>query len=138
MGPRGLYGGSPVLIIEDNEITADITAAALRAVGVKDVEVAGNGIEALKLLDQLGEDLALIVCDLHMPEMNGVEFLRVLADQKCGVPIVLMSGDESPLLESTERFGVAFGLNIAGAVSKPLDKEKLAEITAHAVTAEQL
>lgn len=67
----------------------------------------------------------LILLDIFMPHSDGFEILADLKKRASPVPIVLISGHESFYLEAAERFGEANGLNIIGALQKPIRAENL-------------
>jgi CheY-like chemotaxis protein len=61
----------------------------------------------------------VVVLDLEMPGMDGIELLRFLADAKCRAKILIVSGLGDKVLETAERLAGARGLNIAGTLRKP-------------------
>jgi two-component system, sensor histidine kinase and response regulator len=80
-----------VVVIDDEEMVAELTAAVLSASGF-DVVVAHSGKAALQLIREVIPDA--VICDVRMPEMSGEEvFLRLRLDPKTHhVPVVFMSG----------------------------------------------
>jgi DNA-binding response OmpR family regulator len=62
----------------------------------------------------------VIILDLAMPEVDGVEILRFLADAACQASILIFSGLEPRVLEAAGRLAGARGLKIAGVLSKPV------------------
>ncbi|MBL8165009.1 MAG: response regulator [Anaerolineae bacterium] len=79
-----------ILVVEDYPVTQRMLALALRNHGY-DVLIAGNGREALRLLDDQTADLALI--DIAMPEMDGIDLLRHLRTDNrfVGLPVIMVS-----------------------------------------------
>jgi DNA-binding response OmpR family regulator len=67
----------------------------------------------------------MVVLDLGMPGMDGVELLRFLADQQYRSPVLIVSGFDRRVLESAFRLGEALGLNMAGPLEKPVRLERL-------------
>jgi YesN/AraC family two-component response regulator len=65
-----------------------------------------------------------------MPDMDGVELTRFLADQKYRGPVLIVSGFDRRVLESAFRLGEALGLNMAGPVEKPVRIDELEELLA--------
>jgi two-component system, OmpR family, response regulator len=61
-----------------------------------------------------------IALDLSLPGRDGVELLRFLATSKCRARILIISGFDPRVLETSGRLGVARGLNIAGTLMKPV------------------
>lgn len=72
----------------------------------------------------------LVCLDLAMPQVDGIELMRFLADEHCPSKLLIMSGSEPQLLHSALRLGEALGLPIAGTVAKPLRIEAFKELLA--------
>ena len=62
----------------------------------------------------------VLVLDLVMPEIDGIEILRHLAEDGCKIPILVMSGYSGKLLESARSLGDAFGLPCVQSLKKPI------------------
>ena len=97
-----------ILVIEDNPIVAKVVIALLAKQYA--VKWAGNGREGLALLS--AESFDLVITDLLMPEMEGLETIRALRGQFPGIPILAMTGGSrfgSPgdLLHMAQDFGAA-------------------------------
>jgi CheY-like chemotaxis protein len=83
----------PILIIEDQPDIREITADILRTEGYE-VQTAGNGAEALALLRTAERLPKLLILDLMMPVMSGIEFRREqLRDPRlAAIPVVVLTG----------------------------------------------
>lgn len=85
------------LIVDDSSVMRKIVERCLRATGLNfsDVLEAGSGVEALEVLR--GEKVDLIVSDIQMPHMDGLEFLRQVKAAKLapGVPVVMIATESS-------------------------------------------
>jgi len=75
----------------------------------------------------------LVFLDLVMPRFDGIEVLRTMAADKIASKIILISGAEKELLERTEALAKSWGLNVAGAIAKPLDPADLQKRIAEAL-----
>jgi CheY-like chemotaxis protein len=109
-----------ILLVEDDEIDVMNVRRAFKKNNIYNpLWIAGNGVEALELLrgDQIPRERRLVLLDLNMPRMNGIEFLRELrADSELkAVPVVVLttSDDERDRVE-------AYQLNVAGYILKPV------------------
>jgi CheY-like chemotaxis protein len=109
-----------ILLVEDDEVDVmNVRRAFDRAHVSNPLFVAGNGIEALAMLrgNALPADRRLVLLDLNMPRMNGIEFLRaVRADSELRtLPVVVLttSNDEHDKID-------AYDLNVAGYLLKPV------------------
>jgi DNA-binding response OmpR family regulator len=67
----------------------------------------------------------MVVLDLGMPGMDGIELLRFLAEQSFQSPVLIVSGFDRRVLESSFRLGEALGLRMVGPLSKPVRLEEL-------------
>ncbi len=67
----------------------------------------------------------IVLLDLMMPNMDGVEVIRSLAQINCSATLVLMSGYDEGVLHSSDRLAREYGLNVAGHLSKPIAISKL-------------
>ena len=70
----------------------------------------------------------IIILDIKMPKMDGVEILRQLAVKKCQANIILISGFDSGVLHSTSMLANELGLNIVAQVNKPVQIQKIQKI----------
>ena len=84
-----------VLIVDDEELIRGVTAAMIARLGC-DTRMASNGQEALERVAALGDRVRLVLTDIHMPVMNGVEFVRTLRARPGAPKVVAMSGKFTP------------------------------------------
>ncbi|WP_246542661.1 EAL domain-containing response regulator [Paludibacterium yongneupense] len=115
-----------VLIIEDSAAQAALAADLCRALGVKRVRFARNGQDGLEQLCQSLPDLILL--DLEMPVMDGVQVLQEMANDTLHVPLVLVSGKDSQLIASVEMLGRELGLPLLGGLQKPIIASALLDL----------
>jgi two-component system chemotaxis response regulator CheY len=113
-----------VLIVEDSSTTRSMIRAAVEEAGeeLNTVE-ASSGFEALKLLPR--EDYALIVTDINMPGINGLELINFIRkdERYRHIPLVIVTTERSA--EDRDR-GLAMGADAY--VSKPFKEEELREV----------
>lgn len=119
-----------VLLLDDDELMLEIGDEMLRSLGADAVYCAQNGEQGLALLDTCAEPPDLLVCDLRMPGMDGIEFLRHVSLRGYGGDVVLLSGVSSGVLKSAERLAREHGLNFLGVLEKPPAREQLAAMLA--------
>ena len=112
-----------VLVVEDDAYVRDYLSAALETSGQGlEVSTAPNGREAAERLAAGGTDLVLT--DINMPEMNGVELVRHLRANHPTVQVVLMSGASADWLPELVREG----LDDLPLLTKPVSVSQLLEL----------
>lgn len=121
-----------VLIIDDDPILRAISQSYFAALGSQSIFVAGNGRQALQVISDQAGTIEFILCDLNMPELDGVEFLRHLKDSNFQGAIGIVSGEDLSVIETARKLAQSYNLNIAGTVQKPLDKATFDQLIANA------
>jgi two-component system cell cycle sensor histidine kinase/response regulator CckA len=99
--PAALPGRETVLVVEDEEAVRRLVLAALEGNGYR-VLVAGDGVEALKLISSHSGPLDLMITDLAMPGMSGVELARKVRERLEGIEVLFISGYAEELRQSGE------------------------------------
>ena len=111
-----------LLLIDDEPVLAEFMADAAAGSGFEPVVTSEDGeFRAAFLADRPD----MVVLDLGMPGMDGVELIRFLADQDYRSPVLIVSGFDRRVLESAFRLGEALGLTMAGPLEKPVRLEAL-------------
>jgi len=112
-----------VVVIEDEKIMSTFILGNLRRLGILDLYSFDNGLTALRELAELKPDL--ILTDVHMQPMGGIEFLRKvrgLGDARLAkTPVIFLSADSS-----ATTVGEIVPLGIAGYIVKPPNINALA------------
>ena len=108
-----------VLVVDDEEELADMVAMLIEDLGLESM-VATNGREALNLLQHAGTLPVLIITDLMMPYMNGLEFIAQLKQHRtfASIPIIMMSA--AGTISQNSQADVF--------VSKPFDLDTLVDV----------
>ncbi|WP_016832238.1 EAL domain-containing protein [Herbaspirillum lusitanum] len=119
------YTIETLLIVDDSSLQRLHTVGLMRELGVEMIYEAGDGQEALDLLALLKLPPSLVIVDLEMPGMDGVEFIQHLQERKLNFPIIVASSRETSLLASVETMIEALGMHVLGALQKPLNQEKI-------------
>jgi two-component system, cell cycle sensor histidine kinase and response regulator CckA len=89
-GPR-LNGSETILLVEDEPAVRQLFAHALARAGYKVLE-ARNGQEALKVFDQHGDTVDLLLTDMRMPYMGGAELAHHLRARRLSLKLICISG----------------------------------------------
>ncbi len=116
-----------MLLIDDETSVGRFLAHAAEECGYR--AVATSGGESFRR-EYRAQEPDIVALDLGMPGADGVELLRFLCEQKCRAPIVIISGFDQRVLDSSIRLGEAMGLDMAGSVTKPVRLHELAALLA--------
>jgi EAL domain-containing protein (putative c-di-GMP-specific phosphodiesterase class I)/DNA-binding SARP family transcriptional activator len=125
-GPPGLADLS-VLVIEDHDFQRRTALRLLRGLGVQSVSDAPDGVAALEILNG-SPPPDVMVCDIDMPGMDGVQFIRRVAERGLASAVVIASGLDAKVLDAVKTIGEAHGLQVLGAIEKPLTARRLGEL----------
>jgi EAL domain-containing protein (putative c-di-GMP-specific phosphodiesterase class I)/CheY-like chemotaxis protein len=106
-----------LLVVDDEPGVVDFIAAAARRFDYA-VASTGTATEFLTLVETFRP--TLILMDLHLPDSDGVELLRLLVARGCKDPILLMSGVDERVLTTAYELGVSHGLSMYGMLPKPV------------------
>jgi EAL domain-containing protein (putative c-di-GMP-specific phosphodiesterase class I)/AmiR/NasT family two-component response regulator len=113
------------LIVEDHDFQRSMLVRMLTALGARSVREASDGHTALKMIQGGSTPVDIVVSDLEMPGMDGMEFIRRLGESGARVAIILASALESKLINSVAIMTGVYGLDLLGVVEKPLSPAKL-------------
>lgn len=119
-----------VFVLDDDPFMLSLLGKMLARLEYKDVTTFTRGADAVKALRHDPEAVDLILCDLQMPEMDGVEFVRHLVESHYTGTLVLVSGEDSRILEAAESLAKAHSLQVLGTLRKPPDPSALATVLA--------
>jgi EAL domain-containing protein (putative c-di-GMP-specific phosphodiesterase class I) len=111
-----------MLILDDDADVGQTIQWIAESLGFE-AEFATRSQEFFTKLDQMDPDI--ITIDLVMPELDGVEVMRLLAERKCAAKIIISSGIGTRVLDAAKRSASEHGLDIVGVISKPISKEAL-------------
>ena len=117
----------PILLVEDDQVDTMTVIRALKEINVTNRLVhVENGEEAISYLrDPESEKPCIILLDLNMPIMNGIEFLHVVKhdDYLRRIPVVVLTTSE----EQQDKVN-SFNMGVAGYMAKPVDYRQFVEV----------
>lgn len=132
-----------VLLVDDDAFVLELMATMLGDMGVASVQVAHSGLEGLTVYRQSAPAPNVVICDLCMPHLGGMDFLSQLAKERCQAVIVIISGHnftppddpnwglakyDGPVLHLAEKMARLQGLRVRGTFEKPITSEKIAKM----------
>ena len=126
---------APKLLVVDDEVELAATVSDLAEEIGFSPSATSNPEEFKRLYDR---DFDVIVLDLLMPEVDGIELLRFLAEADCEASIILMSGFDAHVLQAAAELARAQGLRVVGSVKKPIRLEELEPLLVSATSPERI
>lgn len=121
-----------VLIVDDSALQRQHVAELFDR--ECEIRQAADGAEGLAMLRQWQPDLVML--DLEMPHVDGVQMLQGMAAEGLRVPVLVMSGKDYMLISSVAFLGRELDLPVLGGLKKPLRREDLDELLQHIPSAE--
>lgn len=116
-----------ILIVEDDTFQQKMISKMLSTLTLAKITTASNGQEALCKLDNIDEP-ELILCDLSMPSMDGIEFLRIIAKRNLSSIVVLTSSVSKDVISSVKEMVLACGMPDILSLNKPISKKQLEQL----------
>ncbi len=113
---------SSILIVEDSQTTRSFIRSIIEEITDLNIIEAGSGFEALKLLPT--EDFSLIITDINMPDINGLELIRFIKTNPRykDIPLIIVTTERS---DEDRKKGMAMGANAY--ITKPFRSDELQE-----------
>src|SRR5688572_27718340 len=119
-----------VMVVEDHGFQRRMALRLLTEMGIGELSEAADGHSALKLLDETAEPPDILLVDLDMPGMDGIEFIGHVAQRRLARAVVVASALDPALLNTVQTMARAYGLHVLGSVEKPLTRDKLIAVLA--------
>jgi EAL domain-containing protein (putative c-di-GMP-specific phosphodiesterase class I)/ActR/RegA family two-component response regulator len=119
-----------LLIVDDSVVQRTQAVALCRELGVQMIYETASGTEALELLGMLVLPPDLMILDLEMPGMDGIELIEELHRRQMFIPLIVASSRELALIEAVETMARNLGMPILTGLRKPLRQETLREALA--------
>lgn len=114
-----------ILLIDDEPFVLKLLEHQLVSLGYQNISTYERALDALARLEVGLEKISLIFCDLQMPEIDGVEFVRHLVRIHYDGALILISGEDERILHTAERLAKAHKLQVLGSLQKPVSRQQL-------------
>lgn len=113
-----------LLVVDDEADYAEFVATVAESMNF-DVILTDNPIEFPTLYNS---EMNIIVLDIFMPNIDGIELLRFLSESKSNASIIFISGKDKGVLNSAQEIAVEQGMNVLGVLSKPFLVKQLEDV----------
>ncbi|MGO4382256.1 EAL domain-containing response regulator [Pseudoduganella sp. RAF53_2] len=117
-----------ILVAEDHGFQRKALVRMLRGLGAGQVTEAEDGIAALSACRAPERPVDIVIMDLDMPGMDGMELIRHLAEARSTARVIVSSALDKALLASVETMARAYGVPLLGRVDKPVTPSKLSAL----------
>jgi CheY-like chemotaxis protein len=115
----------PIVLIDDDAFSVKLIELQLRTLGFKTIRSFQDSEWALEFLQYEGDRTPLILCDLQMPRKDGMTVIKKLSEQKYRGELILISGEDSGIVNRATELANSLGLRILGALAKPVKAKDL-------------
>ncbi|WP_395007353.1 EAL domain-containing protein, partial [Undibacterium sp.] len=112
-----LRDGLHVLVLEDEALDMEVVCNILRKLNISRISSCTHGNRALSILHTDEPDI--IICDLTLPGMDGISFLRLASENSYHGGVILLSGVDKSVMKASESLVKAYGLNLLASLAKP-------------------
>ena len=117
-----------ILVLDDEPFMLKLLARLLTNLGFTNVATCDNGLTALEQVDDPAHAPQLILCDLNMPGMDGIEFVRRLVEHGYTGSLILVSGEDERILQSARTLVHAHHIEVLGSLQKPVQPQALFQL----------
>lgn len=116
---------SSILVVDDSAVQRSHAVALCRELGIATIHEASSGSQALTLLTTLRPSPRVMIVDIEMPGMDGVELIEALRMRNAQVALIVASGRESAMIDSVQAIGTSLGFNVLAGLEKPITSKAL-------------
>src|SRR3569833_473034 len=122
-----------IVLIDDDRVVGEIVSGLANSMGLQ-CAVTRTPDE---FFGHIGPETGVIILDLVMPEMDGIEILRLLGERNCKARIILMSGINIRVIETAKKLAQSLGLTVVGHLQKPFPIPQLQQMLTEHLTSEK-
>ncbi|MFO6423409.1 EAL domain-containing protein [Motilimonas sp. KMU-193] len=117
-----------ILVVDDDAFTLKALERILLKAGVSKLICTDISSHALKFLSSRLEPVDILISDLNMPDIDGIELIRYISDLPRQVSLVLISGEDKRILATAESIAKERAIDVLGALTKPINSSQLLTI----------
>jgi len=117
-----------VLLVDDDTFQLELLTEILRGLGVSDITQAAGGTVALQKLADSPNRFNLMLLDLHMPDMDGFQFMESVAKTGFTGGLIIVSGQSDEVVRAAAMVAKLRRFTVLGAVTKPVSRLDLSQL----------
>jgi len=119
------FNSLKLCLIDDDEVVLTHLSSLLKSFGISQVDTAKSAENVLTRLDNAHLNVDIMVIDINMPNVDGIAFLRHLAERLFSGGIIIISGEDKKILKTVASLVENHQLNLLAALEKPVQAKEL-------------
>jgi CheY-like chemotaxis protein len=117
-----------VLLVDDDSFQLELISEVLKSLGITDITLASSGAQALQTMASRPQPFQLLVMDLHMPGMDGFQFMESVAKTGYQGALIIVSGQSADVMRAATLVAGLRRFTLLGSVPKPVGRSAMSEL----------